>query len=166
MWRKLVTQPLLLFSISLAIMVWLGESLMHYLVFNHGHPFEIMPHDYNELWMRVLLCSVIIAFGIYSQKQTHKKMAVEQEKLRTLKATMHTVEDSVGNALISMKYILSDALNNQQITQETESNLIQLIDDTISQLREISNLDVVNEKRFYKNTFYLDTTKGDTQKKE
>ncbi|MEN8128891.1 MAG: hypothetical protein ABFS45_01575 [Pseudomonadota bacterium] len=166
MWRKLVTQPLLSLSIFLAVMVWLGESLLHYLVFNHGHPFEIIPHDFNEIWMRVVMCVLIIAFGSYAQKQTHKKIAVEREKLRTLKATMHTVEDSVGNALVGMKYILSDALNNQRITEETESNLIQLIDDTISQLREISNLDVVHEKRFSKNTYCLDTTKGDTQGKE
>lgn len=157
MWRRLITKPVLLFSIALAVLLWIGESLFHYLVFDPGHPFEIIPSDQNELWMRLVICAMIVVFGGYIQRQANKKRAIQEEKLRTLRATMHTVEDRVGNTLLSIKYLLNDAENNQCINLQLSNDIHKLIDNTMQQLREIRNLNVVSEKRFNKDTFYLDT---------
>ncbi len=162
MWRRIFAKPVLLFSISFSILLWISESLFHYLVFDLGHPFEIIPSDQNELWMRLVICGTIIIFGGYIQSQTIKKRALEEEKLRTLKATMHTVEDSVGNALLSIKYLLLYAEINQNINLQTSKDILQLIDGTMSQIREIRNVNTVSEKQFTNDTFYLDTgTNGD-----
>lgn len=159
MWRRLFAKPVLLFSIALSILLWIGESLFHYLVFNPGQPFEIVPSDNNELWMRLVICGVIIIFGGYIQRLTLKKRALEEAKLRTLKATMHTVEDSVGNNLLSIKYLLLDAEKQHHINLQTSKDMLNLIDDTMSQLREIRNLEVVSEIQFSNDTFYLETGK-------
>lgn len=106
MWLRIFAKPVLLFSIAFSILLWFVESLFHFLVFDPGHPFEIIPGDQNELWMRLVICGIIIIFGCYIQHQAIMKRSVEEEKLSTLKATMHTVEDSVGNALLSIKYLL------------------------------------------------------------
>jgi len=81
---------------------------------------------------------------------------IEEAKLRTLKATMHTVEDTVGNALVSMKYLLLNSKESQDINHEAQSRLLGIIDETMDQLREMSNLTAVNEKPFSKDTYYLD----------
>lgn len=81
---------------------------------------------------------------------------IEEAKLRTLKATMHTVEDTVGNALVSMKYLLLNSNDDQDINHEAQSRLLDIIDDTMGQLRVMSNLNVVNEKPFTKDTYYLE----------
>ena len=160
MWRNLFAKPVLLFSIFFAALLWFGESLFHYLVFDPGHPFEIIPSDNNELWMRLLICLILVIFGGYIQRQSTKKRDIEAEKLRTLKATMHTVEDRVGNNLLSIKYLLIDAENNQFINLQLSNDILKLIDSTMSELREIRNMDVVSERRFSSDTFYLDTNKN------
>jgi hypothetical protein len=81
---------------------------------------------------------------------------VELEKFRTLKATLHTVEDGVGNALVSMKYILMSAAKNQCIDAETQLKLANAIDDAMRQLRELGSLAVVSEKRFAESIYYLE----------
>ena len=160
MWRRLFAKPVLLFSISFSILLWISESLFHYLVFDPGHPFEIVPSDQNELWMRLAICGVIIIFGGYIQRQTIKKRAVEEEKLRTLKATMHTVEDSIGNTILSIKYLLFDAEKNHHVNLQTSKDILQLIDGAMSRMREIRNVNTVSEKQFTNDTFYLDTGKN------
>lgn len=158
--RDIFAKPILYYSIALSASVWLGESLFHYWVFDPLHPFEIIPSDHNELWMRLLLCGIIILFGVYIQIQSNKKKALEEEKLNTLKATMHTVEDQVGNALLSIKFILLDAEKHHIINLELSSEILKLIDTTFQQLREIRKLEVVKESRFHKDTFYLDTNRS------
>jgi hypothetical protein len=157
MWRRLFKMPVLLYSIAISILVWFAESFFHYQIFNPGYPFEIIPSDPNELWMRLMICGIIVIFGGYIQHHTIKKRSVEEEKLRTLKATMHTVEDSVGNALLSIKYLLLDAGKNQNINLETLKDILHLINTTMSQLREIRNLKLVSEKQFANDVFCLDT---------
>ncbi|MDJ0807321.1 MAG: hypothetical protein QNJ78_10855 [Gammaproteobacteria bacterium] len=154
---NLLTKPIFLFSVLLSCLVWVAESLFHYFLFDHGHHFELIPDDQNELWMRIVICTIIIIFGGYIQRQSTKKKALEEEKLRTLKATMHTVEDRVGNTLLGIKFLLLDAQNSQIINLELSHEILKMIDDTINELREIRNLDVVREKRFSKDTYYLQT---------
>ena len=110
--------------------------------------------------MRLLICLILVIFGGYIQRQSTKKRDIEAEKLRTLKATMHTVEDRVGNNLLSIKYLLIDAENNQFINLQLSNDILKLIDSTMSELREIRNMDVVSERRFSSDTFYLDTNKN------
>lgn len=156
-WRRLFKMPVLLYSIAISIFVWFSESLFHYLIFDPGYPFEIIPGDQNELWMRLMTCGIIVIFGGYIQHHTNKKRSIEEEKLRTLKATMHTVEDSVGNSLLSIKYLLLDAENNQNFNLETLKDIRHLIDNTMCQLREIRNLNSVSEKQFANDIICLDT---------
>ena len=85
-----------------------------------------------------------------------KRTNVEMEKFRTLRATMHTVEDVMGNALVSMKYILMDVANNGGIDQETQFRLTRAIDDAMQQLHALGGLTVVNEKQFAENIYYLE----------
>ena len=157
MWRNIFAKPILVFSFLLAGLLWLTESVFHYLVFDIGHPFEIIPSDTNELWMRLLLCALIVVFGTYIQHQSVKRLAIQDAKLRTLNATMHTVEDRIGNSLISIRYLLTDAEQNQMINVELAKDILDLIDDTMGELREIRSLKVISEKRFSDATYYLDT---------
>jgi hypothetical protein len=158
-WLRLVRQPVLIFSLTVCLLFWIGESLFHYWVFNHGHPFELIPSDQNELWMRLLICILLVIIGAFAQRQANRKRAIQAEKLRTLKATMHTVEDRVGNSLLSIKYLLLDPHTDQAVDRQTAKQILRLVDDTIGQLREIHTLDRVAERRFgdHSLSFYLDT---------
>lgn len=81
---------------------------------------------------------------------------LDKVQLRTVKATMHTVEDTVGNALVSMKFVLQKQLRDEKSARDTQSLLLEMIDETMGQLRAISNLNTVNVKPFSGDTYYLD----------
>lgn len=149
-------QSILIISLIFAAIVWLGESLVHFAILDHGQPFELIPGDFNELWMRAVICSLIVIFGIYVQRNANNKLDVEKEKMRTLKATMHTVEDCVGNALSGIKLLLGDAEKNNLFNEETHHKLTTLIDETFENLRKISSIEEVNEKKFLKDIYYLE----------
>ena len=92
------------------------------------------------------------------------KKVIEMAKLRTLKATMHTVEDTIGNALVSMKSILMEAKKKRNVSDETFSRLSCIISDSMKQMREIGDIDVVNVKHFTQNIYYLEIMKDQMQK--
>jgi hypothetical protein len=142
----------LLFAASL----WLGESLVHFTILNHGQPFELIPSDSNELWMRAVICSMIVLFAIYMQKHENKKLDVEKEKMRTLKATMYTVEDRVGNALSGMRVLLGGVEANNQVNPETHQKLMLLLDEAYEHLRKISSIEEITERKILNDVYYLD----------
>lgn len=81
---------------------------------------------------------------------------VETVKLRTLRATMHTVEDTVGNALISMRLLLLNSSHCHEADTQMRSRLLAVIDDALGQMNAISSLDAVNEKSFVEGASYLE----------
>ena len=81
---------------------------------------------------------------------------IEQVKLRTLKATMHTVEDTLGNALISMQLVLRNSDHGQPLNARAQSRLLGIIDEALDQLDAMRRVNTVNEKPLIKDVDYLD----------
>jgi len=149
-------QSILIISLIFAAVSWLGESLVHFAILDHGQPFEWIPGDSNELWMRAVIVSLIVIFGIYAQRHANKNMDVEEEKMRTLKATMNTVEDRVGNALSGIKLLLVSAEKSNLVDKEIYRKLTVLIDATFEDLRKLSSLEEINENERLKDIYYLE----------
>jgi len=149
-------QSIFIISLMFAAISWLGESLIHFYILNHGQAFELIPGDFNELWMRAVIFSLIVIFGIYAQRHANKKIDVEEAKMRTLKATMNTVEDRVGNALAGIKLLLVGAEESNFVNKETYQKLIILIDETFEDLRKLSSIEKINEKKRLKDIYYLE----------
>ena len=149
-------QSILIISLIFAAISWLGESLVHFYILDHGQPFELIPSDSNELWMRSVIFSLIVIFGIYVQTYANKKTDVEEEKMRTLKATMNTVEDRLGNALSGIKLLLAGAEKSNLANRETYQKLTRLLDDAFEDLRKLSSIEEINEKERLKDVYYLE----------
>ena len=64
--------------------------------------------------------------------------------MRTLKATMHTVEDRVGNALYGIKLLLLMAERDRLVNNETCQKSLMLIDDAFEGLRELSAMEEIS----------------------
>ena len=143
-------------SFIVAAISWLGESLLHFAILEHGQPFEWIPGDSNELWMRTVIFSLIVIFGIYVQTYANKKMDVEEEKMRTLKATMNTVEDRLGNALSGIKLLLAGAEKSKLVNKETHQKVTILIDDAFEDLKKLSSIEEIHEKERLKDIYYLE----------
>ena len=149
-------QSIFIISLIVAAISWLGESLLHFAILDHGQAFELIPSDSNELWMRAVIFSLIVIFGIYVQTYANKKMDVEEEKMRTLKATMNTVEDRLGNALSGIKLLLAGAEKSKLVNKETHQKVTILIDDAFEDLKKLSSIEEIHEKERLKDIYYLE----------
>ena len=117
-----------LFTLSLfsAFFFWLVESSIHYFIFGDTH-FEFFPHDANEFWMRSLVCMLVVMVGFLAERHVRDKEDIHAEKLRTLKATVNTVQDLVGNSLNSLQLICIE-LENGNIPEQKSLNQIHYVD--------------------------------------
>lgn len=67
-------------SIGLGVIYWFFESALDTFVFQNGNLAErIFAPDHNELWMRLLVVSILIIFGFYTQTLINKRHAAEEE---------------------------------------------------------------------------------------
>lgn len=88
-------------AIILAVVFWYFESSVHYLVY--GEPeFEILPQDFDELWMRTTIVALIMLFGVYadysSARLVDKEKQVEALKIYNsmMMATHHILNNLVN----------------------------------------------------------------------
>jgi len=156
---NLERQLFLIISIISAAIFWCGESLMHFAVLDYGQPFELIPSDFNELWMRAFISALVIIFGLYVQRQVNKNLDVKEAKMRTLKATMNTVHDRVGNALSGIKMVLGNGKKNNLVDEEIYHQVIAVIDETFDDLQKFSNIEEIKEKRFHNDIYFLEIEK-------
>lgn len=60
---KLYPRAIVRLSIVLALAFWLVDSCIHYFLYREP-TFQIIPQDLNELWMRILICLLIVSLGV------------------------------------------------------------------------------------------------------
>ena len=78
---KIQKYSVVFLSITLAVIFWNIEALIHSLIFNKGNFLQqLFPHDPNELWMRLLTFFLIIVFGIYANFQIIKVEKSRKDK--------------------------------------------------------------------------------------
>ncbi|MCW8855054.1 MAG: hypothetical protein OQK76_00985 [Gammaproteobacteria bacterium] len=121
-------------SISIATLFWLFDSLIHYFIYGEVQ-LEIIPEDFNELWMRTVIIILLISFGIFADLFS-KKLLTKEKQLEALKiynsmtfATHHIL----NNLLNQMQLFRMEAQNSKDFNQD----IIKQYDDAI---KEASNL--------------------------
>lgn len=123
-------------TFCVAVGFWFLESLLHMHLFDKTGFFVLIPQQPNELWMRIVICLLIVVIGYVADRHIKTLHKIQKEKLRTLKATMYNVHDVAGNAL-----------NQISLSYEDDENINQIISETIKKLNEISNVDEVVEEK-------------------
>lgn len=101
-----------------------------------------------------LLGFVLLAFGIWRwlpkliehEEWGRKKIEVNEERLKVMHATMRTVHHIVNNFLNSLQLFCNEAENSNALEPESLEMLHDMIHDTASKLRAISDLDSTPEK--------------------
>ncbi|MEN8761229.1 MAG: EAL domain-containing protein [Thiogranum sp.] len=69
-------------AIALSMLFWVGDSVLDGMFFeNTGYFSELWPHEPKELWMRCLLVTGILLFGIFAQATTNRQVRARQKLL-------------------------------------------------------------------------------------
>jgi len=69
-------------AIALSMLFWVGDSVLDGIFFeNTGYFSELWPHEPKELWMRCLLVTGILLFGIFAQVTANRQVRARQKLL-------------------------------------------------------------------------------------
>ena len=131
-------------SILVSVLFWFIESLIHFYIFNEP-AFEWIPADRNELWMRSLVCALLIVVGYFAERHVRIREAVHAEKLRTLKATVNTVQDLVGNSLNSLQLICIELESGGVPDKKTLQQIQKMVNESSDKLKKLSEITEVIE---------------------
>ena len=71
-------------GIALAAAYWLAESLLHTFVFDNGPLAATLlgEHDPNEVWMRLLISALFVAFGWVADRSVRAERRLKDDALR------------------------------------------------------------------------------------
>ena len=70
----------LIIALSVAILFWLAETLIHTAAFNSGSFFnDLYPHDSNELWMRGLIAALLLGITFITAFFLRQKFNLSME---------------------------------------------------------------------------------------
>ena len=84
----------LLLGVGLAAVYWFLEAFVDALVGEGSVPDRLFPRDANELWMRLVIVSLIVGFAFYVRRTINKRARIEQ-RLRMLESAVQNTNDLV-----------------------------------------------------------------------
>lgn len=138
-----------LFSVFLAFLFWLGESLLHAVFFDEEKHFELIPHDANELWMRIVISLLVILMGFLVGRYVQLQKKIHQEKIRTLEASMVSMNEVVGNTLSLMSHYCDEYIKTGKIEMDSAKSMKEIIDETFSALNHLQDINKMIEREQY-----------------
>jgi len=121
-------------AILLALVFWFFDASVHYFIYNEPQ-FELVPNDINELWMRAVIVSLIILFGVFSDHFTQKIMHRQKqlEVAHIFGSLIHANRDVLDNLLKQMKLFRMEA----QKSRDFDRDVIKYYDNAIEQASDL-----------------------------
>jgi signal transduction histidine kinase len=132
---------LILIGVGLAAFYWLLESGIHTLFFNSGSFIDqILPSSANELWMRLMVCFILIWFSIYAQiivkqlRQAKVKLQQSHDELE-FRVTERTSELAKTNEKLQVE--IAERKKAEEKLIENQAHLRSLVSElTMTEERE------------------------------
>ncbi len=83
------------FAVLMAVLFWLGDSLLDGIFFEgNGYYAELIPDDPKELWMRLLLVTALLGFGLVVQVLVNRR-SHDQARLRLAATVFESAADAI-----------------------------------------------------------------------
>lgn len=136
LWMKNLIKKRLLTvsSLLLATGFWFFDSFVHYFIY-HEPEFEFLPGNFNELWMRLVIVSLMVLFGVFADYFSN--FVSSREKLLELTCVyndlMQVNVDVLTNQLDQMKLFKLEAQKSDDFDQE----IIDLYDNAMSEIADL-----------------------------
>jgi hypothetical protein len=128
-----------LMGLGLALLYWFGESVIHRFVYREAF-FEFVPSDVNELWMRLLIIGLIVAFGFFADNRARKIRKSEQEKHAVYVATVRSSQHILNNLMNQMQLAFLDLEKEHCLESETRQLLERSIREGKLQVERLSSV--------------------------
>ena len=118
----------------IAFVFWFFDASIHYFVY--GEPqFELIPDDFNELWMRIAIIILIVLFGMFADYFSRKLLITQKqlEASRIYSSMINATHHILNNLLNQMQFFKTEAQKSKDFDQE----VLTLYDDAIKEASEL-----------------------------
>ncbi|MDH5391717.1 MAG: hypothetical protein OEY11_00900 [Gammaproteobacteria bacterium] len=139
-------------SIIISALLWLLDSVTHFYIFKESQ-LEFIPSETNELWMRLSIVILFIAFGFYADRQTMTILKKEKEKRVIFDATIGSSQHILNNLLNQMQYFKTKA-DGENIFDDEENYLYEkAIDDGKQLVKKLSAVKELTEENILSSVY-------------
>lgn len=148
---------------SIGISIYLLTSIFEMEVFEHIVKFlqTLEDHEADEIMLSFFLVAIGISIDLIVIKKNHeKKIAIQEQRLRVLKATMRTVQDIVNNFLNNMQFFLLEAQEKEALDKESLQLIDTIIIDTSDKLKQLGDLESTPERCGPGGVYQIDMKEG------
>ena len=128
---KLYPRAVVLLSIILALAFWLVDSCVHFFVYREP-VFQLIPQDINELWMRIVICLLILSLGV-----TITRSGTARQEVNALQADLHPYRRELESAIVQLHYIALGVETNQLTPEDFYVRARTAIQPTVDRLMEL-----------------------------
>ena len=138
-----------IFTVSasiIAIIFWFSDALIHYFIYKEPK-FEIIPDDFNELWMRIVIIILLILMGIVADYYS-KKILIAQKQLeaaRIYDSMIYASHHIINNLLNQMELFKLEAKKSKDFNPEVMQYFDLSIDESKDLLRKLSRIENVTD---------------------
>lgn len=134
-------------ALLIASTFWFFDSAIHYILYDESH-FEWIPDDFNELWMRVVICALIMLFGLYAD-YSYRKLINKEKQLEAA--------EIYRSMVFASHHILNNLLNQMQLfrieasrCRDFDKDKLKLYDETFNEAKDLihrlSTIENVSDK--------------------
>jgi hypothetical protein len=132
-------------ALAVATLYWIAESMVHRFVFEED-AFELIPLNFNELWMRVLIVVLMICFGVFGDAWSRRLVAKEDEKRQIFIATVSSTQHILNNLLNQIQVVFLKMDDEYRVDAETRDMLKQSLRDAQTQVQKLSAVTELDEE--------------------
>ncbi len=135
------------FSILLALAYWFFDSVVHHLGYGESE-FEIIPSDFDELWMRCVIFILLLAFGAFADYHTNKIIEKDAEKHDVYMAMLGVTRHILNNFSNRIALFRSETEDSKAFNIDILKIYDQVMDDTIAQIKNLEDIKRVQQENY------------------
>jgi hypothetical protein len=134
----------------IAFVFWFLDTSIHYLVYREPQ-FELIPDDFNELWMRIVIVLLIILFGIFADYFSRKLLITQKqlEASRIYTSMINATHHILNNLLNQMQFFKIEALKSKDFDQEVLTLYDNALDEASELLERLSQIENITEENIW-----------------
>ncbi len=134
----------------IAFVFWFFDASIHYFVYMEPQ-FELIPDDFNELWMRIIIILLIILFGVFADYFSRKLLITQQqlEASRIYTSMLKASHHILNNLLNQMQYFKIEALRCKDFDQEILALYDDAIDEASELIEKLSHVENITEENIW-----------------
>ncbi|MCK5760964.1 MAG: hypothetical protein KAH33_06690 [Candidatus Delongbacteria bacterium] len=81
--KLIQNDPYKLIAMLMAVSYWFFDSSVHYFLYGEFE-FEVIPSEFNELWMRLAIFLLIVGYGFFVDRSVRKLKKIQNKLENTL----------------------------------------------------------------------------------